>query len=385
MTTRTVECPRCNQVTESQENICEHCGVNIALAAVLAEQTLKGKTGLLRSKKLAPEVLVPRLGDYLIERDLLTPDDLIKALAYQRNMKTSGVEMLIGQALLELSLITREKLDQVITEQILQLQTALKEANDELEMRVLERTAELEDALQKLSELNQLKSNFISNVSHELRTPLTHIRGYLELLEDGALGELNPQQADSVRVMRKAEARLGNLIEDLIQFSAFAQGSIELTLVDFSLGDLLGDIIAKAESLCAGKGLEFQAKIPEQLPAITADPQRLPWVLGQLIDNAVKFTEQGGVVQLGAKEQDRMITMYIYDTGIGIAEERLEEIFEPFHQLDSSSTRRFGGTGLGLSMVRQIVRAHGSDMIVRSKEGEGSYFEFAIPIANGNE
>lgn len=379
-----ISCPRCGQPNDVDAGDCGHCGVNLALAAILVERKLKIQTGMLRELKLSPEVLVPRLGDYLIEKNLLTPDDLIQALAYQREMKDAGEEKLIGQALLDLNIISREMLDQVVTEQILQLQSALRQANEELETRVQQRTVELQDALQRLAELNQLKSNFIANISHELRTPLTHIKGYVELLADDALGELNPQQADAIRVMHKAETRLGNLIEDLIQFSSYSKGGMDIVLKNTRISEILDDVIQQAQQRCDTKGLTCHIKIPNELPEVLADPQRLPWAVHHLIDNAIKFTSEGGVVQIGAKLNETQVHLYVFDTGIGIAADRMDEIFEPFHQLDGSSTRRYGGTGLGLSMAQQIVEAHQSKIIVRSKQGEGSYFEFALAITDNS-
>lgn len=377
-----ISCPKCGQPVELKAQICPHCDVNMALAAILAEQEMKISTGPLPDLRLSPEVLVPRLGDHLIERGLLAPEELFQALSYQKKMADRGQPKLIGQALLELNLISREVLDQAITEQIYQLQSALHQANDELEARVRERTVELEKALSRLAELNQLKSNFISNVSHELRTPLTHLRGYIELLNEKILGPLNSQQADAMRVMAKAENRLGNLIEDLIQFSTYSQGSLDINLSAVNLKDVFYEVSIKAAASCKEKGLIYQENIPHNLPPINADAQKLPWVLLHLIDNAVKFTDTGGHVQLGAKVNGNFVKLYVYDTGIGISEDNINEIFEPFHQLDSSSTRRYGGTGLGLTMSQQIIDGHGSKIIVQSKEGQGSYFEFSLSISD---
>ena len=382
MTTEKISCPNCGQQVDSKASQCEHCGANMAVSAILAERNLKIQTGMLPDLSLSPEVLVPRLGDYLVERDLLKPDELIQALAYQKTMKDAGQAKLIGKALLELNLISREALDQAVTEQILQLQSALQKANEELEARVLERTLELEQALNRLAELNQLKSNFVSNISHELRTPLTHLKGYIELLDENALGELNKQQADAVRVMKKAEGRLGGLIENLIQFSAYSQGTIDVDIRSANLMDILNDILENAQRHCDEKGLYLQTKIPANIPAVMIDAQKLPWALSHLIDNAVKFTPKGGSVQIGVNVDDVYVQMYVFDSGIGIAQEKIDEIFEPFHQIDGSSTRRYGGTGLGLAMARQIVDAHGSEIIVRSQEGQGSYFEFALNVAD---
>ena len=144
--------------------------------------------------RIAPETLVPRLGDLLIERGLLLPEDLESALDHQQQKIQKGEPCLIGQALIELGFVDQQSIDEVVTIQIFELQNQLERANTNLEFQVAERTEELQKALDKLTELNQLKSNFISNISHELRTPLTHIKGYLDILADHSLGPLTASQ-----------------------------------------------------------------------------------------------------------------------------------------------------------------------------------------------
>ncbi len=305
---------------------------------------------------------------------------LQQALDYQKQQGMQGKPRLIGQALLELGLIERETLDQVVTEQILQLQNALQTANRDLENRVRERTIELEQALNRLTELNQLKSNFIANISHELRTPLTHIRGYIELMIDDGLGPLNEHQADAISVMQRSEERLERLIENLIEFSLVARGDLTLQLAAVYLPDIFDAILMEYLAKCEKENISLNTDFPEMLPNVKADAQKLSWVLSQLLDNAIKFTASGGRVQLGAKVESQLVTIYVYDTGIGISQDKIKEIFEPFHQLDGSATRRYEGTGMGLAMAQQILAAHGSDFVVRSKVGEGSYFEFKLPV-----
>ena len=150
--------------------------------------------------KLTPEMLVPRMGEYLVQKGLITAEQLQKTLDYQLEQTTKGHAMLLGQALIDLKLIERSELDQAVTEQILQLRSALQAANRTLERRVEERTAELQKALERVSELSQLKANFISNISHELRTPLTHIKGYIELLITESLGNITEEQKHALQV-----------------------------------------------------------------------------------------------------------------------------------------------------------------------------------------
>ncbi len=379
MVEKLISCPQCGQSVHLDARICEHCGVNLALAALLAERDI----GTLPKEEIdvpiTPEILVPRLGDYLIEKGVLSRKELQRALDFKKRQEKKGRPLLIGQALLELGLIGRETLDQVITEQILQLQSALKQANAELEDRVRERTIELENALNRLGELNRLKSNFIANISHELRTPLTHIKGYIELLIDG-LGPLTPQQKNALVVMKKSEERLEHLIEDLIQFSLLDRGDVDLAIEPVDLQEIIDEVIMGALKECSEAKISLRPRMPKKLPTVQADRMKISWVLSELINNAIKFSPGGGVVELGAKPGRKRVTLYVKDNGIGIDPQKVSEIFEPFHQLDGSATRRFGGTGLGLTMVRQIVEAHGSTIRVKSKPGKGSQFEFSLEI-----
>jgi len=379
-----ISCPRCNQPVDSRSRNCEHCGVNLALAAALAESAFSPSLPMPTDIPITPEALVPRLGEYLIEKELLHPADLQLALRYQREKAAKGEPVLIGQALVELGLIDRTSLDEVVTEQIIQLQSALQETNRQLEQRVEERTADLQRALDKLTELNQLKSNFISSVSHELRTPLTHIKGYLDILSDLSLGPLTPLQIDALQVLKRAEARLEKLIDDLIQFSLVARGELSLQLCTFQLNELIDIAAAKSVSKAGSKQISMDVSLPDDLPHVLADKEKIEWVLTQLLDNAIKFTPPGGKVSVDAQQNNDWVAVMVKDSGIGIPAERISEIFEPFHQLDSSVTRRYPGTGLGLAMVRRILDAHNSRLEVSSSAGKGSQFEFTLRVANQN-
>src|SRR5512144_128283 len=178
--------------------------------------------------RLTPEMLVPRMGEYLIRKGLITPENLQQALNYQQEATARGMPVLLGQALIELKLLERVELDQAVTEQIIQLRSALQVANRTLERRVEERTAELQKALERVSELSQLKANFISNISHELRTPLTHIKGYVELLVSESLGPLTEEQRHALAVSQQSTNRLETLIDDLIMVSLASRGEMSL-------------------------------------------------------------------------------------------------------------------------------------------------------------
>jgi signal transduction histidine kinase len=333
-------------------------------------------------KSLTPEILVPRIGDYLVEKGLITAEQLEEALREQGELRKNGENVLLGELLIRLQFIERARLDQAVTEQIMQLRSALQETNQQLERRVQERTQELQNALQKLSELTQLKSNFIANISHELRTPLTHVKGYVELLLSGAMGEMNEQQSNAMQVVQRSTERLETQIEDLIRFSLASRSDFTVKLAPFNASSLIDAVITRLDGKAQDKTITLVKACDEGLPKARGDEEKLSWALSQLVDNAIKFTRPGGQVILAAKPEDGFLELSVTDSGIGIPPERLEAIFEPFHQLDGSATRRYGGTGLGLALVKQILSAHGTAVHVESEVGKGTCFRFVLASVN---
>jgi signal transduction histidine kinase len=326
------------------------------------------------------------MGEYLIQKGLISNDGLQKALDYQLEQTAKGNAVLLGQALIDLKIIERVELDQAVTEQILQLRSALQTANRTLERRVEERTAELQKALERVSELSQLKSNFVSNISHELRTPLTHIKGYIELLITESLGPITDEQKHALQISQQSAGKLETLIEDLIMISLASRGEMSIQQENVDIRRIANLAVKSSLGKATERSVNLQALIDEDVPFVQADSQKTAWVLHQLIDNGIKFTASGGSVAVGIKrEGENLVVVSVADTGIGIPASHLNDIFEPFHQLDGSSTRRYGGTGLGLSLVRQIVEAHGSMLDVHSVEGHGSTFKFPLLAVAGTK
>lgn len=331
-------------------------------------------------------MLVPRMGEYLIQKDLITDENLKIALDYQLKQAEEDNQILLGQALIDLKFIERSDLDQAVTEQILQLRNALQAANRTLERRVDERTSELQKALERVSELSQLKANFISNISHELKTPLTHVKGYIELLISESLGPISDEQKHALQVSQQASHKLEGLIEDLIMVSLASRGELSIKLDDMDIRRIVSLAVKSFADKAKNREIELKTDIDENVPFVQGDSQKIGWVLGQLIDNGIKFTSTGGSVVVSLKrEGENLVIVSVTDTGIGIGPNEIKDIFEPFHQVDGSSTRRYGGTGLGLSLVRQIIEAHGSMIEVQSVEGRGSLFKFPLLAVAGGK
>ncbi len=337
---------------------------------------------MVAQKRLTPEMLVPRMGEYLIQKGLITGDQLQSALSYQQEEISKGSTVLLGQALIDLKHLDRSELDQAVTEQILHLRSALQATNRSLELRVQERTSELQHALERVSELSQLKANFISNISHELLTPLTHIKGYVELLITESLGKITEEQRHALQVSQQSTDRLETLIEDLIMVSLASRGEMSVQQEAVDIRRLANLAVRSHAGKALDRHINLHAIIDDDVPPVQADSQKIAWVLSQLINNGIKFTPSGGSVLLSVKrEGENLVILSIADTGIGIPSARLNDIFETFHQLDGSTTRRYGGTGLGLALVRQIIEAHGSMLEVQSTEGRGSSFKFPLLAA----
>jgi signal transduction histidine kinase len=375
-----VDCPHCGQRLPFDSRVCPNCGLDLALVSLLAERAYAGGVPSASLVAPLPAAAIPKLGAFLLEQHLISEDQLGLALARQHEAEARGARQLLGQTLVELGYVNRETIDQAVNRQILELHAALTASNRQLEQRVEERTAELRRALERLSELNQLKANLISNVSHELRTPLAHIQGYTELMADGQLGGLNDEQTNALAVVRRATERLGRLIDDLIEFSSASRTGLALNLTPVVLPELFAEAIDASREKAGKAGVLLTLEAADGLPTPLADRERLGWVVHQLLDNAIKFTPDGGRVTVRAALEARAVLVEVSDTGIGIPRERIREVFEPFHQLDGSPTRRYGGTGLGLALVRLILDAHGAPLNVDSRVGEGTSITFTLPV-----
>ena len=236
--------------------------------------------------------------------------------------------------------------------------------------------------IDSLEHIDALKDQFLGMLSHELRTPLNFIVGFASVLEDEVAGRLNEDQAKYVKRILTGSNVLCSLVDDLLDLSRIQAGKFALNCerVDFCAAarDVLTNLLPLAEQ----KSISLIDKLPCDLPALTSDRNRIGQILVNLVNNAIKFTDEGGSVSIRARVEDESLLCEVQDTGIGIAPEDQERLFHPFTQVDMSSTRKAGGTGLGLSICRALVEAHGGTIGVNSTPGEGSVFWFRIPMVN---
>jgi signal transduction histidine kinase len=378
----TFRCPQCRAVVQPADNTCPACGVNLAWAAAIAErQVLAAAPGTSGALTETTDVILPRFGEFLVQSGDLTHEQLQAALTRQTELAAQGHSLTIGQVLAGMGLLTRRQLELASIQQVKQLQAALQESNRQLEERVALRTQELQEALQKLTEMSELKANFVANISHELRTPLVPIKLYNELMTDGSLGPLTDEQAEALKVTQRATLRLEALVDNLIQFASSLKGELRLNPAAHSPTQL-GDQAVRASLPKAEKAnVRLHTYYALALPPVLADGEKIRWVLFQLLDNAIKFTRAGGEVILSIEPHAQQLRLSVRDTGIGIPADKLPELFQPFHQLDGSITRQFGGTGLGLALVKRIVEAHQSRVQIESEPGRGTTFWFDLPIA----
>jgi signal transduction histidine kinase/FixJ family two-component response regulator len=243
-----------------------------------------------------------------------------------------------------------------------------------------QRTVALARALDQQKELDRLKSEFIRNVSHELRTPLALIFGYADLLDNGDLGELQPDQQEPVAVIARRSRMLHKMVDDLMALMETETQSPKRHRVD--VADLTQNLLVDFQVAAQQAGLTLVAEIASGLPPVSGDPEHLTRVLDNLLGNALKFTPAGGQIGVHLWRSGTHLVLTVSDTGIGIPHDQLDRIFERFYQVDGSVTRRYGGTGLGLALVKEIVEAHGGKVGVKSKVDGGATFAVTLPTAD---
>jgi two-component system phosphate regulon sensor histidine kinase PhoR len=232
--------------------------------------------------------------------------------------------------------------------------------------------------ISRLKELEKIRQDFVANVSHELRTPLTTIKGYTETLLDGALKEAVAPQF--LQVIQKHADRLTKIVEDLLALSKIESKEFYLKVERLPLSELIDDVSDFVKEAAEKKKISISRSIIPSSLEVTGDRSYLEQVFINLLDNAIKYTHEGGEISvLGFENEQKEIQVLIRDNGMGIPKEDLSRIFERFYRVDKGRSQELGGTGLGLSIVKHIIQAHGGRVWAESKPGEGSAFYFTLP------
>ncbi len=364
-------------------------GAEYLVVNVTYEQRRLGRAVL--GPYLSPEVTSPPPSLLLVD-DKLDPADAEALSPKMPRLTRERAELIAAhvQTSLELILFSGHKA---------WLTSQMHVASVTESYRVLEdKNKRLADAVDRLRELDRLKSNFLATVSHELRTPLTSIIGYSEMLTEGMAGDLTTEQRDYIGTIREKGEQLLSLIKSLLDLSKLESGTMALRKATLDVAVVTEQVVSTLLPTAKKRGVALESTVPKGLARLHADSEKLRQVLLNLTENALKFTPEGGSVRLsatlvaedidddgmglvlGAAAEERL-ELRVADTGIGIPEAERERVFDAFYQVDSSSTREYGGTGLGLSIVKRLVTAHGGSIRIEANTPTGTVFVVSLPTA----
>ncbi|MEO6601237.1 MAG: ATP-binding protein [Polyangiaceae bacterium] len=270
---------------------------------------------------------------------------------------------------------------------------ALRELNESLELKVQERTRDLDAAKERAQAADRVKSAFLATMSHELRTPLNSILGFTGIVLKGMAGPLNAEQSKQLGMVQGSARHLLDLINDVLDISKIEAGQLEIRRLPFDLRASVARVAASVQPLAEKKGLSVQVIEPDSTPRMVSDQRRVEQILLNLLHNAIKFTDRGGVTvtvtltydfgssgSTGSTDPVHAVCLRVSDTGIGMRQEDLSSLFQPFRQIDSGLQRQHEGTGLGLAICRRLTSLLGGTIRVESTLGQGSSFTAVLPL-----
>ncbi len=293
-----------------------------------------------------------------------------------------GVAYVISHKLLvERITLARNTLKQVRKHQFDNLEKAHLPRGDELNAlncQVYRAGLAMEKELVELRKIEDYRREFLGNVSHELKTPIFTIQGFAETLLDGALNDERVNEKFLIKILANTK-RLKNLANDLVEISRIESGELEMVIMPFRLIDVVQEVMDELEQIAASKSVQLFKQVPKNLPLIMGDKARITQVLVNLVDNAIKYSNPNGTVEIIARSlPSGSVKVTVADNGIGIAPQHVPRLTERFYRVDKSRSRAQGGTGLGLAIVKHILGAHQSEMVIESKAGMGSTFGFTL-------
>ncbi len=249
-----------------------------------------------------------------------------------------------------------------------------------LEGKIQDRTKELASALEEVKHISQTKSEFISAVSHELRTPLTSIKGYASLLMSGKLGNIPDQVKDRLARINTHSDNLVKLINDLLDIARIESGKVEMNFIQTDISKVIDNVHDLLTPQMKDKNIQWQSEVIKPISDIFVDNSQFERVFINLISNAIKFTPEGGIIAVRARQIDDHIKIDVSDNGIGISQDDAKKLFDEFYRVDNQINQNVKGTGLGLSLVKKIVEAHNGKIWVHSEINKGTTFSFTVPI-----
>jgi len=241
---------------------------------------------------------------------------------------------------------------------------------------------EIEQKSRELEAASRHKSEFLANMSHELRTPLNAVIGFSEVLSERMFGELNEKQDEYLKDIHASGQHLLSLINDILDLSKIEAGRMELEVTEFNLPVTIDNALTLVRERAARRSIALHTSVDERLGQIQGDERKIRQVLLNLLSNAIKFTPEGGRIEVGAKPVNGSIEVSVSDTGVGIAPEDQEAVFEEFRQVGTAE-KKVEGTGLGLALSRKFIELHGGKIWVKSQVGAGSTLTFSVPVRRG--
>ena len=306
--------------------------------------------------------------------------------ATNKNLESSykKLDELVEKRTVELRAVN-EQLQQDITErrraeeELRKYREHLEELVEERTSELEEKTVELEQANISLQEVDRLKTVFLASMSHELRTPLNSIIGFTGIILQGMSGEIKAEQRKQLTMVKNSASHLLGLINDVLEISKIESGRVEFSLEEFSLDDVVTEVVEPFSSTVSEKGLELTTQVPEAI-TLFSDKRHMKQVLLNLVSNAVKFTDHGSVKIATGVLKDDNLEIRVIDTGIGIKQEDMDKLFQPFQQIDMPLTKTREGTGLGLYISKKLAVLLAGDISAKSEYGRGSEFTFTMPL-----